>query len=78
MSSNIIQLAPTLTAKERFKMVVADMQKELGGGQRTLSETERQAIMRCEGREMWEDYTRRIGIIQWADAFWTKDMRWRS
>jgi len=23
---------------------------------------------------MWEDYTRRIGIIQWADVFWTKDI----
>jgi hypothetical protein len=73
-ATDIIKLAPTLSAEERFKMVVTDMQKELEGGQRTLSETERQAIMRCEGREMWEDYTRRIGIIQWADVFWTKDI----
>ena len=73
-ATDIIKLAPTLSAKERFRMVVTDMQKVLEGGQRTLSETERQAIMRCEGREMWEDYTRRIGIIQWADAFWTKDI----
>lgn len=55
-------------------MVVADMQRTLGGEKPALSESERQAIMRCEGREMWEDYTRRIGIIQWADAFWTKDI----
>jgi hypothetical protein len=55
-------------------MVVADMQKTLDGEKPTLSESERQAIVRCEDREMWEDYTRRIGIIQWADAFWTKDI----
>jgi hypothetical protein len=23
---------------------------------------------------MWEDYTRRIGIMQWAEVFWTKDI----
>ena len=73
-ATDIIKLAPTLSAEERFKMVVTDMHKVLEGEQRTLSESERQAIMQCEGREMWEDYTRRIGIIQWADAFWTKDI----
>jgi hypothetical protein len=73
-SPDIIKLAPTLSAEERFKIIVKDFHKELAGGKPVLSISERQSIIKCENRPMWEDYTRRIGIMQWADAFWTKDI----
>lgn len=73
-STNLIQLAPTLSAEERFKLIVKDFQKELAGDKPALSEAERAAIVKCKDRPMWEEYTRRIGIMQWADAFWTKDI----
>ena len=73
-SSNLIKLAPTLSAEERFKMIVTDFHKEIAGEKPVLSESERQAIIQCETRPMWEDYTRHIGIMQWADVFWTKDI----
>ena len=69
-----MKLAPTLSAEERFKMIVTDFHKELEGVKPILNVSERQAIIKCESRAMWEDYTRRIGIMQWADAFWTKDI----
>ena len=55
-------------------MIVTDFHKELEGVKPILNVSERQAIIKCENRAMWEDYTRRIGIMQWADAFWTKDI----
>jgi hypothetical protein len=73
-SSNLIKLAPTLSAEERFKIIVMDFHREITGEKSVFSESERQAIIRCENRLMWEDYTHRIGIMQWADAFWTKDI----
>jgi len=73
-SSNVIQLAPTLSAKEKFKMIVTDFHRELAGEKPVFSEAERQAIIHCENRQMWEEYTRHIGIVQWADVFWTKDI----
>ena len=69
-----MKLAPTLSAEEKFKMIVTDFHKELMGEKPVFSEAERQAIIQCENRQMWEDYTRRIGIIQWADTLWIKDI----
>jgi hypothetical protein len=73
-SSNVIQLAPTLSAEEKFKMIVTDFHRELMGEKPVFSEAERQAIIHCENRPAWEEYTRHIGIMQWADTFWIKDI----
>jgi hypothetical protein len=73
-TTNLIKLAPTLSAEEKFKIIVADFHKEIDGEKPILSDSERRAIIKCENRAMWEDYTRHIGIMQWADVFWTKDI----
>jgi hypothetical protein len=73
-SSNLIQLAPTLSAEERFKLIVTDLHRQMAGEKPVLSASERQAIINCENRAMWEEYTRHIGIIQWAQVFWVKDI----
>jgi hypothetical protein len=72
--SNLIKLAPTLSAEERFKVIVSDLHKEVAGGKPVLSESERQAIIQCKGRASWEEYTRHIGTMQWASAFWMRDV----
>ncbi len=71
---DIIKLAPTLSAEERYKLIVQDIHHTLMGEKQLLSESERQAIIQCQNRAVWEEYTRHIGIMQWADAFWTKDI----
>lgn len=73
-SADIIKLAPTLSAKEKYKLVVTDFHRELVEGRPTLSGAEREAIVRCEKRDVWEEYTRHIGIMQWASTFWSKDI----
>jgi hypothetical protein len=73
-AQDIIKLAPTLSAEERFKMMVADVHRQMIGGKPTFSLSERSAIMKCEDKAMWEEYTRHIGIMQWASAFWLKDI----
>jgi hypothetical protein len=73
-SVDIIKIAPTLSAEERFKMMVADVHKQMAGEKAVFSLSERSAIMKCEHKAMWEEYTRHIGIMQWATAFWMKDI----
>jgi hypothetical protein len=73
-SSNLIKLAPTLSAEEKFKIVVADVHKSMAGEQPILSESERRAIIMCESREAWEEYTRHISMMQWAGAFWSREI----
>lgn len=73
-SNDIIKLAPTLSAEERFKMMVGDVQKQMAGGLAVFSVAEQRAIMKCENREMWEEYTRHIGIMQWAGTLWIRDI----
>lgn len=69
-----MKLAPTLSAEERFKMMIVDVQKQMIGEKAVFSTSERSAIMKCEDKAMWEEYTRHIGIMQWAGAFWIKDI----
>jgi len=73
-STELMRLAPTLSAEERFKLIIADFHKGVAGEQPVLSETERRAVQKCEGRAMWEEYTKHIGIVQWAGMFWSKDI----
>lgn len=73
-SSNLIKLAPTLSAEEKFKIIVADVHKSMAGEKPILTESERQAIIMCESREAWEEYTRHISMMQWAGAFWSREI----
>jgi hypothetical protein len=73
-SPNLIQLAPTLSAEERYRLVVPDMHRELMGEKPLISESERQAITHFEDRKLWEEYTGRICMLQWAQALWPKDV----
>ena len=71
---DLVKLAPTLSAEERYRLVVPDMQRELMGEKPLISESERQAITHFEDRAVWEEYTRKICMLQWAQALWPKDV----
>jgi hypothetical protein len=71
---NLIKLAPTLSAEERYKLVVPDMHRELMGEKPLISESERQAITHFENRAIWEEYTQKLNMMRWALALWPKDI----
>jgi len=73
-SSQLIKLAPTLAAGERYKLLVTDMQRVLGGEKALISESEREAMTHFQNRPAWEEYTRNICIMQWATTLWAKDI----
>ena len=73
-SSEIIKLAPTLSAEERYKLAISDFHKVLAGEKPILSEAECQAIRHFDNRAIWEEYTHSVCMLQWADTLWSKDI----
>ncbi len=71
---DLIRLAPTLSAGERLKLIVPDLHRQYMGGKRLISESETQAITAFDKREVWEEYTLKLSMFQWAQAFWPKDI----
>lgn len=75
MKADLIKLAPTLSAKERYKILVSDFHRTSMGEKPMISESELQAILDFEGkRAVWEEYTKKIAMIQWARILWQRDM----
>lgn len=73
-SSEIIKLAPTLSAEERYKLAISDFHRVLAGEKPILSEAECQAIRYFDNRAVWEEYTHSVCMLQWADTLWSKDI----
>ena len=73
-NTDLIKLAPTLSAKERLKLVIASLQKEMEGGQSIITESERQALLRFEDRKMYEEYTSRVMLFRWANIIWVREI----
>ena len=73
-SSNLIKLAPTLSAEEKFKIVIAEMHQATAGEQPILKESELQAIIECQNKETWEDYNRHMSMVMWASEFWSREI----
>ncbi len=71
---DLIKLAPTLSAEERYKLIVPDFQREVAGEKSLISESERQAILRFDDRKAWEEYTRRVLLYRWANALWVREI----
>ena len=71
---DLIKLAPTLSAEERYKLIVPDLHRTLMGEKCLISESERQSIIKFDKRVVWEEYTRNICILQWATTLWQRDI----
>lgn len=71
---DLIKLAPTLSAEERYKLIVTDFQRERIGEKPMISESERKVILDFKDRGVWEEYTRRVLLYQWIDVLWTREI----
>lgn len=75
MQSEIIKLAPTLSPKERAKLVLSDWHKTVEGN-RVFNEAEQKAILTpkygdVEGTRQFEYY---FHLYRWANIFWRDDV----
>ena len=73
-ATDIIKLAPTLSAEEKFKIVIAEMHQATAGEQPILKESELQAIMECHSKTTWEEYNRHMSMVMWASEFWSREI----
>lgn len=73
MMSEILKIAPTLSAEERLRLVVPDVHRLIAGEKPVLSEPEFAAIRRCPTKEIWKEYTYRVMLLKWADTVWLRD-----
>ena len=73
-SPDLIKLAPTLSAEERFKILIPDYHRVVMGEEPLISESERAAIIKFDNMAVWEEYTGRVAMLQWANALWTSDI----
>jgi hypothetical protein len=71
---NLAILAPSLSAEERYRLIVPDYHSDVLGKGTILTESERQAIIKIENRGVWEEYTRGICMLQWANVLWMRDI----
>jgi hypothetical protein len=72
---DLIKLAPTLSAEERYKLIVSDFHRALMEEKELIAESERQAIITFNNnRAVWEEYTRNICMLQWENALWPRDI----
>ena len=71
---NLAILAPSLSAEERYRLIVPDYHSDVMGKGTILSESERKAIIKIENRGVWEEYTRGICMLQWANVLWMRDI----
>jgi hypothetical protein len=74
VNANVLKLAPTLSAEERYKILIPDMHRQLDGETSLISESERMALTRFEERLPWMEYTRRVCMVRWAQALWPQEI----
>lgn len=79
-AKNIVKLAPTLSAKERFKLMLADCNKTLDTEKGIFNEEERAALIYFTELRPWSEYaylwglflTSRIVLDDWIRIAWLK------
>jgi hypothetical protein len=71
---NIANLAPNLSAEERYKLIVPDYHNEIMGRAALLSDSERQAIMYFTTKASWEEFVQKYNTMLWAQVLWPKDI----
>jgi hypothetical protein len=71
---NLTILAPSLSAEERYRLIVPDYHNDVLGKGTILTESERKAIIKIENRSEWEEYTHGICMLQWANVLWMRDI----
>lgn len=71
-TTEIIKIAPTLSAEERFKLMLPDMVRAMDGEKMLLSDGEANAIRTCP-IAILDDYNYRISLVMWIMMLWIRD-----
>jgi hypothetical protein len=75
VSPNLIQLAPTLSVEERYRIIVPDCYRVMAGEKGMLSVSEIDAITTFDKTAVWEQYALRVGMFKWAHILWLRDIQ---
>ena len=67
---NLAQLAPNLSAEERYKLIFSDLLGQLDGEPAKLSESELKAMLWFESKPMWQEYALHTAMMRHASEIW--------
>jgi hypothetical protein len=70
MTPNLTKLAPSLSAEERYKIVMSDMLAQQDGEPAKLSESEMKAMIWFESKSMWQEYAFHAAMMRHATEIW--------
>jgi hypothetical protein len=70
MTPNLTKLAPSLSAEERYKIVMSDLLAQLDGEPAKISESELKAMLWFESKPMWREYALRTAMMRHASEIW--------
>ena len=71
--ADITKIAPTLSTKERIKLLISDWQKILAGKKSLLSEEEKKALLSFTNAEDFRQYEYFESIYKWCGLFLWRD-----
>jgi hypothetical protein len=71
---NLAQLAPNLSAEERYKLISADILAQMDGEPPMLSESETKAMLWFESKAAWREYALRICLFRLANSMWIQEI----
>ena len=70
MTPNLMKLAPSLSAEERYKIVMSDMLAQQDGEPAKLSESELKAMIWFESKPAWQEYAFHAAMMRHATEIW--------
>ena len=71
---NLVQLAPNLSAEERYKLISADLLARMDDEPPMLTESETKAMLRFASKAVWREYALRVCIFRLANSMWIKEI----
>jgi hypothetical protein len=69
-AGNIIKLAPTLSPRERAKILISDYYNFITTGNSVINEAERQALWNFKTSQAWREYYTLVTTYKWAHIIW--------
>jgi len=71
---NLVQLAPNLSAEERYELISADLLAQMDGESPMLSESEMKAMLWFASKAVWKEYALRVCMFRYANSIWVKEI----
>jgi len=74
MAPNLMQLAPNLSAEERYKIVMADCMAQIDGEPAKITESELKAMIWFQSKPAWREYALHVAMMRHANEMWIKEI----